>query len=190
MQRLAPVNVSGSRQRRGRDRRGAVAHVRSDQHGRRQVLGLNTNGQLGDNSITQRLTPVNVSRNCQRRDGRLPAAISHTCALVSGGVKCWGLNVNGQVGDNTQTQRLTPVDVTGLTSGVTAIATGASHSCARLAGTGLQCWGDQHAWGARRRHAGRRAASTPVDVVGLTSGVTRDHRRQSTHLRADRRQAR
>ena len=63
----------------------------------------------------------------------ISAGGSQTCALLStGAVECWGWNYYGQVGDNTTVDRLTPTQVDGLTSGVTAITTGGSHACALL----------------------------------------------------------
>ncbi len=38
----------------------------------------------------------------------------HNCARIGGGLACWGLNGNGQLGDNSVTQRPTPTDVAGL----------------------------------------------------------------------------
>ena len=89
----------------------------------------------------------------------IAAGERHTCAVtVSGGVKCWGDNSRGQLGDGTYRTRPVPVDVVGLTSGVEAIAVGEEHSCAQLSGGRVKCWG--HYYGA-----------TPQDITGLASGV-------------------
>src|SRR6266568_3249689 len=103
--------------------------------------GNNGNGQLGDNTTTERHAPVEVvgSGGSGNLTGitAIAAGGAHSLALKSDGtVWAWGWNLNGQLGDNTTTDRDAPVEVVGAggsgnLTGVTAIAAGgSSHSLA------------------------------------------------------------
>ncbi|GLI67485.1 hypothetical protein VaNZ11_011664 [Volvox africanus] len=84
----------------------------------------------------------------------LASGLYHTCAILQprGAIKCWGLNMYGQLGLGDTTNRgdwprgmgaeLPIVDVgTGLSA--TAIAAGGQHTCAILQpGSILKCWGN------------------------------------------------
>jgi hypothetical protein len=132
--------------------------------------GNNVSGRLGDGTTTNRLTPVDVV-DLTTGVAAIAAGEHHTCALTSsGGVKCWGRNVEGQLGDGTTTNRSTAVDVVGLSSGVTAIAAGGRHTCAIMDTAEVKCWGRN---GDGQLGDGTTTSSTtPVDVGNLNNDVT------------------
>ena len=102
---------------------------------------------------------------------RLAVGGDRSCAVTTdGGMKCWGQNGYGQLGDGTATNRQTPVDVTGLTSGVAAAAAGVFHTCALTSGGAMKCWG-HNGYGQIGDGTHGTTRLMPVDVVGLASGV-------------------
>jgi hypothetical protein len=88
---------------------------------------------VGDGTVdNNRSAPVDVvglgSGVAQITVGSNAAA----CALTTtGGVKCWGNAVFSPV----------PVDVAGLTTGVSAVDAGMWHFCALTTAGGVKCWG-------------------------------------------------
>jgi alpha-tubulin suppressor-like RCC1 family protein len=126
--------------------------------------GSNSSGQVGDNTVTDRATPVAVVGPAGVTG--ISAGGSHTCArYTSGGVKCWGSNVSGQLGDGTTMNRKTPVAVAGLV-GAGEVSAGGSHTVARLAANGsLRSWG-ANAYG-QLGDGTLIDRKTPVAVSGL-----------------------
>ena len=167
--RRAPVNVAGLAN-------GVVAIAAGSSHTCALTTGAgvkcwggNAEGQLGDETLVNRLEPVDVA-GLEGGVGEISTGGTHTCALtVAGGVKCWGLNHDGQLGDGTPTTRLAPVEVAGLASGVGSIAAGDKHTCALATAGGVRCWGyNEHGQVGDNTTTSR---STPVDVMGLAAGV-------------------
>jgi alpha-tubulin suppressor-like RCC1 family protein len=102
--------------------------------------GQNTDGQLGDGSNTNRLTPVTVQQ--LNTVIAIAAGGSSTCALESdGAVKCWGANYVGQLGDGTFASRNFPARIRALGSAATSISMGRASGCALLASGTMRCWG-------------------------------------------------
>jgi alpha-tubulin suppressor-like RCC1 family protein len=145
--------------------------------------GDNSQGQLG-NTTADPNNPIHPSVDGVSDATAVTVGLNHACALTAaGGVKCWGDNQYGQLGSNTginfdelnPPQIAVPVatDVVGLTSGVTAIAAGAIHTCALTSAGGVKCWG-YNGYGQLGNSSTLNGSPHPIpaDVEGLTSGVT------------------
>ena len=104
--------------------------------------GLNDSGQLGNGTTENSAVPVDVA-GLGDSVSKIAMGHHHGCAIMetSGALKCWGFNDYGQLGFGDIGDRSTPVDVTGLASGVISAAAGENHTCAVLTGGAVKCWG-------------------------------------------------
>jgi alpha-tubulin suppressor-like RCC1 family protein len=117
--------------------------------------GNNSDGELGDNTTTNRSVPVavNTDSGVSALSGRtvvaIAAGLQHSLALCTDGtVAAWGYNSDGELGDNTSTKRLVPVAVN-TNSGVSAlfgktvvaIAAGAYQSLTLCSDATSAAWG-------------------------------------------------
>ena len=135
-----------------------------------KAWGANAYGELGDGTTTYRTQPVNVTG----LDGGVTAVSAgnrHVLALTStGGVKAWGGNQTGELGDGTTTDRWTPVDVPGLSTGVTKVVATNYFSLVLTASGGAKAWG-YGGDGNLGNGANPWSCPAPVEVQGLTTGV-------------------
>lgn len=138
--------------------------------GRVKCWGANGYRQLGDGTTTDRLTPVDATALSEPVTA-IAVGGNHTCGLnAAGGVRCWGLNQFGQLGDGTSTETPLAVEVVGLPSGVVALAGGRRHSCALTSAGAVRCWGSNEK--GQLGNDSTTDSPLPVDVAGLQSGVT------------------
>ena len=92
----------------------------------------------------------------------------HSCALVDGGVWCWGDGNNGQLGLGNDNNSYLPVEIPTLATGVQAIAANGFHTCALVDG-GAQCWGYNS--NGQLGDGDTQGTSQPAAVLGLGGGV-------------------
>ena len=142
-------------------------------NGAAKCWGAGANGELGNGRsgpAELATTPQDVSTLTAGVE-QISAGGAHACALVGGRAVCWGANTKGQLGNGTQDENATPVQVMGLTTGVEQISAGSAHTCAVVEGRAV-CWGanakGQLGNGAQDENA---ISATPVQVMGLTTGV-------------------
>ena len=103
--------------------------------------GYNLYGQLGNGGTSNVLTVPSV--NVISGAWQISAGYYHTGVVLSvtGGVRCWGYNYFGQLG-NGGTSDVLAVPCVDVISGVWQIACGFFHACVVLiVNGGVRCWG-------------------------------------------------
>ena len=111
--RITPVSILGSNKTFCKILAGYDHSLAIDKNGNVWGWGYNSYGQLGDNSIVSKCTPVSI-QGANKTFCSISAGFRHSVAIDKNG-KAWGWGYNGygQLGDNTITLRRTPVSVYG-----------------------------------------------------------------------------
>jgi alpha-tubulin suppressor-like RCC1 family protein len=104
--------------------------------------GEGGSGQLGVENPSPGSLPL--APDGLKEDGAsISAGRSHTCAVLkSGGMRCWGNNGGGQLGDSTLLDRPTPRDVDLPGQVFKGVGAGDMHTCGLLVSGRVACWGD------------------------------------------------
>lgn len=142
--------------------------------GKVRCWGRGTYGQLGSGVASSQNVPVQVS-GLPDLAKSVAAGSGHSCALlVDGSVHCWGDGVYGQIGNGEKTKQPEPVQVSGLESGVRAIAAAGDHTCALKENGQVVCWGFGASGQLGNGETEDQAAPVSVDglanVTALTAG--------------------
>jgi alpha-tubulin suppressor-like RCC1 family protein len=134
-----------------------------------RTFGLNSSGQLGINDTTDRYTPVQVFGISSSATAIACGYYSTAVLLSNGTVRTFGKNNGGQLGVNDTTNRLTPVQVWGISSSATFVAVGRYHTAILLSDGTVRTFG--------RNSEGQLGVNdttsrlTPVQVSGITSAT-------------------
>jgi rubredoxin len=126
--------------------------------------GFNPNGQLGDNSRTNQNSPVQtVAGGTNWKD--VSYSWQHSCAIKTDGTLwLWGLNADGQLGDNTITSKSSPIQTISGGTNWKLMASGNYYSTGVIKTDGtLWVWGINN-WGQLGDNT-RTPKSSPVQTI-------------------------
>ena len=142
--------------------------------------GDNQMGECGNGVFTMGADePIPVDVMGSSGASAVAAGEGYTCAVINGGVFCWGRNQYGQIGTGQSDAKYsTPQQVVGLTSGATAVAAAADTACAVVNGN-VYCWGRNQSGQLGNNMPSLMQSATPVQVIGI-SGLASDDQIQST----------
>jgi len=143
--------------------------------------GYNSDGELGNGSSNNHITLPALVTQSGVLAGKTVISIAaggyHSFALCSDGtLAAWGLNNNGQLGNNSTTNSSVPVDVTqsGVLAGktVVSVAAGGSHTLALCSDGTLAAWGYNSSGQLGNNSTTNSSVPVAVTNTGVLSGKT------------------
>jgi hypothetical protein len=149
--------------------------------------GRNYEGALGNGSTVDETVDAPAAPVVGISDAVAVAAGHYaSCALRRlGTVRCWGLNLQGNLGSGSLDSSTVPVEVVGITDATAVVMSyeynggggggptlavsdepAGAFACAIVTGGHVKCWGDNRS--GALGNGTRDASAVPVDVVGLS----------------------
>jgi alpha-tubulin suppressor-like RCC1 family protein len=129
--------------------------------------GKNTNGQLGDNTTINRSSPVQTIAGGTnwKQVAVAPQGVAVTaCIKTDGTLWNWGDNGYGRLGDNTQTNRSSPIQTIAFGTNWKSVDCGSSHAAAIKTDGTLWSWGANDLYGNLGDNT-RINRSSPVQTI-------------------------
>jgi alpha-tubulin suppressor-like RCC1 family protein len=126
--------------------------------------GLNSRGQLGNDTTINTNTPVAVTGPSPLNFASISSGYDFICGVVTGGaINCWGENGYGQLGNGTNTDSDFPVVVSG-TLNFASVSAGLGSVCGVTTQGAAYCWGNNSS--GQLGNGSTDNSTVPVAVAG------------------------
>jgi alpha-tubulin suppressor-like RCC1 family protein len=128
--------------------------------------GSNGSGKLGDNTTTNRSSPVQtIAYGANWK--QVSVSNNYSAAIKTDGTLwCWGFNYYGQIGDNTVTSRSSPVQTVVFGTNWKQVACGPNHTAAIKTDGTLWTWGENYGFGKLGDNTATKRSSPVQTVAG------------------------
>jgi alpha-tubulin suppressor-like RCC1 family protein len=174
--RSSPVTVVGGITTWSKATTGSYFSLGLTSAGIAYAWGRGYDGRLGDDTATNKSSPVTVVGGIttwSQLSPNLGTSAHHSLGLTSAGIAyAWGSNPQGQLGDGTTIDKSSPVTVVGGITNWSELSTGRNHSIGRTSAGIIYAWGDNAGQESASGQLGDNSTvnkSSPVTVVG---GIT------------------
>ena len=138
------------------------------------VWGKNTHGLLGQNNLTSYSSPVQVPGTTWKYLSHTASSSNDTdfslATKTDGTLWAWGANGNGELGQNSEVKRSSPIQIPGTTWGQYMETTGGSVFSLRTDGT-LWAWGRNTSGYGRLGLNDKNSRSSPTQIPGTWSNI-------------------